>query len=184
MKENAACPARSPLEDSATVHRSRLKIATDMVGIIGSPMPRQPRSFGVRKPHLFALISRGGYQQRSAWTLSGRERNWANGKIPHHGRWHIWHHTARNVRQDPPMSGIRRAFSISDSNLDLLNGFGICQGNDHFSHSGGPAFSALSFLPNTNSLDPHQSSRLKHYDRFGVASVRAFTSETRAKDWV
>jgi hypothetical protein len=54
--ENAARSARAPLKDDAAVRRSRLNIATDVVGILGP----------------FVLIGGKGDQQRSAWDLVQR----------------------------------------------------------------------------------------------------------------
>jgi hypothetical protein len=68
--ENAAYLARVPLRDGAAVHWSRLRIATNVVGVICSPKPRQPLVvLSHRKQRQCILMGRSGYQQRSAWDL-------------------------------------------------------------------------------------------------------------------
>ena len=94
--ENAACSARAPLRDGAAVRWSRLKIATNVVGVICSSEPRQPLvRLSQRKQRQCVLMGRSGYQQRSAWDLV-QLRAWTGPmeKMPHRGEGPIWHHTA------------------------------------------------------------------------------------------
>jgi len=59
-----------PLRDGAAVRWSRLKIATNVVGVICSPEPREPLiRLSQRKLWYCVLMGRSGYQQRSAWDL-------------------------------------------------------------------------------------------------------------------
>jgi hypothetical protein len=61
--ENAAPSARACW--------SRLKIATDVIGVIGPSVPRRPQVFwsqSMRRPLVLVGCS-SGYQQRSAWDL-------------------------------------------------------------------------------------------------------------------
>jgi hypothetical protein len=94
--ENAACSARARLETAQQVHWSRLKIATNVVGVICSSNPRQPLAvLSQRKQRQCVLMGRSGYQQRSAWDLV-QLRAWTGPmeKMPHRGEGPIWHHTA------------------------------------------------------------------------------------------
>jgi hypothetical protein len=84
------------LRDGAAVLWSRLKIATNVVGVICLPESREPLvRLSQRKQRQCVLMSRSGYQQRSAWGLV-QLRAWTEPmeKIPHRGEGLSWHHTA------------------------------------------------------------------------------------------
>jgi len=94
--ENAACSARAPLRDGTAVRWNRLKIATNVVGVICSPEPREPLVIlSQRKQRQYVLMGRSGYQKRSAWDLV-QLRAWTGPieKMSHCGESPIWHHTA------------------------------------------------------------------------------------------
>ena len=100
-------------------HAQPIPHSTAAPQFIGSSVPRRPPFvWSQRKSRPFALISRSRYRQRSAWDLVPLRAQlglWRKCLTLVDG--YIWHHTARNVRQDPPASGIRRALS-PDSDLE------------------------------------------------------------------
>jgi hypothetical protein len=60
----------SRLETAQQVHWSRLKIVTNVVGVICSSKPRQPLVvLSQRKQRRCVLMGRSGYQDRLAWDL-------------------------------------------------------------------------------------------------------------------
>jgi hypothetical protein len=79
---------------------------------------RPPFVWSQRKSRPFALIGRSGYQQKSPWDLVQLRAQlglWRKCLTLVDG--YIWHHIAWNARQDPPVSGIRRAL-LPDSDLE------------------------------------------------------------------
>jgi hypothetical protein len=59
-----------PLRDGTAVRWNRLKIATNVVGVICSPEPREPLVIlSQRKQRQYVLMGRSGYQKRLAWDL-------------------------------------------------------------------------------------------------------------------
>ena len=94
-----AQPEPPRLETAQQVHWSRLKIATNVVGVICSSKPRQPLVvLSQRKQRRCVLMGRSGYQQRLAWDLV-QLRAWTGPmeKMSHRGEGPIRHHTAERA---------------------------------------------------------------------------------------
>ena len=104
--ENAARSARAPLKNGAAVRGSRLKIATDVAGVLGSS--EAPAKTG----HSFSL-ARMEINGAQRGTRSNWERDGANGENV--SPWLIFRSglTPRWARLDPTLSGICRTISSS-----------------------------------------------------------------------
>jgi hypothetical protein len=106
---------RGELEDAA-VRRSRLKIATDVVGITGSSVQRRPPGrLESEKQRPFAPIRRSGYPEIGVGPCPVESATGSTEKMPHPGGVVMSGIIPRSVGHDPAAPGIRRAISTSYS---------------------------------------------------------------------